>query len=298
MAIQTIDIGSGKKWLDINDPTDEELEALGREYGINRHIIHDCLDPTHLPKYEQLNNATFIIVRIFTGNIKMHLDSMQELTTKVAIFYSEDFLLTLHRLDLDCLKHIRKEEDEVESDTTGNIVTRIVSHAMQSYEKPALLLSDQVDEYETRVLLKATKPALLRGLYFLKRKGSTCRKVLLLSADLIRFLDTTSADDSLVQDVRDEHTKLITLYDSVVEDVANLLNTYLSLSAQKTNDVMKVLTIFSVFFMPLTFIVGVYGMNFKYMPELGHRWAYPTVLVGMAVIVVAIYIWFKRKHWL
>ena len=66
----------------------------------------------------------------------------------------------------------------------------------------------------------------------------------------------------------------------------------------KTNDVMKVLTIFSVFFMPLTFIVGIYGMNFQYMPELQQRWGYPASLILMAAVSALIYGWFKRKDWL
>jgi magnesium transporter len=70
------------------------------------------------------------------------------------------------------------------------------------------------------------------------------------------------------------------------------------MSAQKTNETIRVLTIFSVFFMPLTFIVGIYGMNFKVMPELQWAWGYPVVMVLMLVVTIAIYIWFKKKKWL
>jgi magnesium transporter len=89
-----------------------------------------------------------------------------------------------------------------------------------------------------------------------------------------------------------------TLYNQALEDVTNLTNLHLSFSAQRTNDVMKILTIFSVFFMPLTFIVGVYGMNFQFMPELRQKWAYPAVLLIMALVTVAVYLWFRRKKWL
>lgn len=74
------------------------------------------------------------------------------------------------------------------------------------------------------------------------------------------------------------------------------MNLYMSFAAQKTNDVMKVLTIFSVFFMPLTFIVGIYGMNFDFMPELNQKWGYPAVILLMVIITVIIYQWFKRKN--
>jgi magnesium transporter len=73
---------------------------------------------------------------------------------------------------------------------------------------------------------------------------------------------------------------------------------YMSFSAQRTNDVMKVLVVFSAFFLPLTFIVGIYGMNFDYMPELRQHWGYPMVLFVMVLITIAIYAWFRRKRWL
>jgi magnesium transporter len=182
--------------------------------------------------------------------------------------------------------------------STANHLTLIIRQVLLTFEEPALYLSGHVDNYESTVLLKHTKPALLQGLYYLKRKASACKKVLLLTDDLILFLRTTSTQESAVQDVRDLYTKLLMLYDQVLEDVTNLLSTYLSLTAQKTNEVMKVLTIFSVFFMPLTFIVGVYGMNFRLMPELQQDWGYPAVLVLMLVISVSLFFWMRKKKWI
>jgi magnesium transporter len=98
--------------------------------------------------------------------------------------------------------------------------------------------------------------------------------------------------------VRDQHLKMQTLYSQVLEEVNNLLNLSMSFSAQRTNDVMKVLTIFSVFFLPLTFIAGIYGMNFEFMPELNKKWGYPASIGLMVLVTILIYTWFKRKKWL
>ena len=137
-----------------------------------------------------------------------------------------------------------------------------------------------------------------RRLYFIKRKAAISNKLLMLTGEVINSIRTSNSDLVALQDAKDLHVKLITIYDQIHDDVTNLLNIYLSLSAQKTNDVMKVLTIFSVFFMPLTFIVGIYGMNFDFMPELRVKWAYPAVLISMAIISLLIFWWFKRKKWL
>ena len=101
-----------------------------------------------------------------------------------------------------------------------------------------------------------------------------------------------------MQDVRDQHLKMQTLFNLVMDDCNNLLNLSMSFSSKKTNDVMKVLTKFSVFFLPITFIAGVYGMNFRYMPELAQKWGYPVALALMAIVTGIIYAWFKKKNWM
>jgi magnesium transporter len=101
-----------------------------------------------------------------------------------------------------------------------------------------------------------------------------------------------------LQDVMDQHLKMQALCNQVLDDVTNLMNLNFSYSSQRINEVMKILTMFSVFFMPLTFIAGIYGMNFEYMPELTKKWGYPAVLILMMVIAVVIYQWFKKKKWI
>ena len=114
----------------------------------------------------------------------------------------------------------------------------------------------------------------------------------------INHIFVRSGEEAELQDVRDQHLKIQTLYIQVLEDVNNLTGMYMSHQAQRTNEVVKVLTMFSVFFMPLTFIVGIYGMNFDFMPELRQKWGYPGVMFLMAMLTVIIYFYFKRKKWL
>jgi magnesium transporter len=102
----------------------------------------------------------------------------------------------------------------------------------------------------------------------------------------------------LYQDLRENAESMHFYADELVEDVNNLLSIQLALASHRTNEVVRVLTVFSVFFLPLTFIVGVYGMNFHYMPELRERWGYPAVLVGMGLVTLVIYLWFRRRGWL
>ena len=101
---------------------------------------------------------------------------------------------------------------------------------------------------------------------------------------------------SQYQDIKDELLNLITYNDESVENSTQLMATYLSISYQKNNEVVRLLTIFSAFFLPLTFIVGLYGMNFKFMPEITWKFGYLFSIILMIIIVVIIYFWFRRKR--
>jgi magnesium transporter len=138
----------------------------------------------------------------------------------------------------------------------------------------------------------------LKGLYHLKRKVDVTKRMLILSKDILDTLDKPEESTPYTRDTRDLFVKLQNVYDTLYESTNNLLNIYFSLTSQRTNEVVRILTIFSVFFMPLTFIAGIYGMNFDYMPELRLRLGYPGVIALMVGVTICIYVWFKRKGWL
>ncbi len=96
----------------------------------------------------------------------------------------------------------------------------------------------------------------------------------------------------------EEYVKILHLHTQILDDVHNFLTVYLSLNSQKSNEIMQTLTVFSAFFLPLTFLAGIYGMNFDYMPELNHKLGYPICLLIMLIIVIFIYFWFKKKKYI
>jgi magnesium transporter len=297
MAVTDLTHHDGFTWVDIANPSNEELQGISQKYDLHEYTLRDCLEPDHLPKHEDLGHSHFLISRILTDQTHPRADSIQEMTNKVAIFYNKKFLITVHRRPQPFLKDIRDNFVATgRCRSTGAVVTRIMWHVLHTYDTFGVTLSSQIDQFEARVFLKPLNSVLIQDLYYIKRKASVCRKLLLLTGEVIGSIKTD--DTAAHQDLIDLHVKLLNMFGQAQEDTTNLLNTYLSMTAQKTNDVMKVLTVFSVFFMPLTFIAGIYGMNFHYMPELGKKWGYPSALLLMAVTSLIIYAWFRRKKWL
>jgi len=283
-------------WIDITKPSVKDLEELSTKYQIHPLAVKDCMEPDHLPKFERLDNFDFIIVRVHTSELVQGAETTQELTNKIAVFYNDQLLVTVHRKEfpyLDELKDSYVCTDRCNS--SREVVSKIIRFAIHSYEKPAMTLSRDIDKIESEIFLKTIHPTLLEDFYFLKRHASLCKMLLFQIQEVLVRHSSTPSDTGLLQDTRDLHMKLITLFDQAQEDVNNLSNIYLSLSAQKTNDVMKLLTVFSAFFMPLTFIVGIYGMNFEIMPELKMRYGYYICLLVMGLTALVIFIWFRRK---
>lgn len=285
------------KWLDLLNPTAEELKAYSEQYKLDYHTLADCLEPNHLPKEEKLHDFSFIILRRYDQKVSEYPTSIQQMSNKIAIFCSRNVLITVHRNPVFFLEEIREQYLHTERIfEPSEIVTKIMWYVIKSYEPVAEELSGQIDSIERQVFLGQRSKTTLEELYFLKNSCRLNKKVLLLTREVIQEHLVIQRDKSAFQDVRDLLKKVLLSFEETYDDATSLSQTYLSIMSQKTNDVMKLLTIFSVFFMPLTFIAGIYGMNFDYMPELHVKMGYPVTMIAMAVIAVVIFIWFKKKH--
>ncbi|WP_229254007.1 CorA family divalent cation transporter [Dyadobacter sp. NIV53] len=287
------------EWIDVTDPSKEELQEIANNYELHNSSVEDCLQPDHLPKHENVGSYVFIIFRLHTDKVADKADTVQELTDKIAIFMKDDLIITIHRKDWPQVKEIN--ENFIKQGlckSAHNILNEIVKSGLHTYEIRADELTHEIEYFEENMFLKNRKASLLEGLYYLKRKVDVTRRILLLSNEIIEKIDDKEHSDTYTRDCRDLYVKLHTIYDTLFENTNHLLTIYFSISSQRTNEIIRVLTIFSVFFMPLTFIAGIYGMNFDFMPELRTKFGYPGVMLLMVAITGIIYTWFKRRGWL
>ena len=287
------------QWIDVEGPTKEELQELAEEYGLHRTSVIDSLQPEHLPKYEVIGDGAFMIARVYDSEAHREADTIQELTNKIAIFYSGQYIITIHRSPSDLIEQVKgRYTDTGLVQKPQDLLIRLVKAVFSAYEAPAHRLAEELDYYEEKTFLNQKMPPLTKGLYHLKRKATVCRRVLRLSEVILSNMQLIGFQPTEMQDLKDLYVHVETQFEEVNDGTNNLINTYISLSSQRTNEVMRVLTIFSAFFLPLTFIAGVYGMNFEFMPELEQKYGYPVVVAVMLVVTLCIYQWFRRKGWL
>lgn len=286
----------GFEWIDITSPEKSELNDIAIKYDLHKSLVEDSMQPEHLPKFETIGETHFIILRVFSSKAPKEADTIQEVTDKVAVFIGSNFIITIHRREYEFLNEVKLKYAE-RSTNPYQILFRIINASLATYTIPISELARELDVYEPKIFLQEKSRSLLKNLYYIKRKASVIDFILDLSRSIIDSLKGKITPTHYSQ-LKDEVLRLHTNTKQVIDNVANLLNIYISLSSQRTNEVMRVLTIFSVFFMPLTFIVGIYGMNFDFMPELRWEYGYQITLIVMVLITIAIFIWFKRKGWL
>jgi magnesium transporter len=295
-------------WVDVVHPTPEELADVARRYSLHPMSVEDSLDPEHLPKYERIGATTFIIVRAIDVGAAHDCSTLHEMTRKVAIFYGSDFMITIHRAEQPFLTALMEEyrsasppngTPERRKGFIPRLLVDVVNGAVATYQKPLEEAETAIDTFEATVFGEHEFTGLLRRIYLVKRRVTLMRRMLSHTLDAVKRLVPGSEPTApLYQDLR-ENTESMHFYaDELLEDVNNLLSIQLALASHRTNEVVRVLTVFSVFFLPLTFIVGIYGMNFDFMPELRERWGYPAVMAGMGVVTLIIYLWFRRRGWL
>jgi magnesium transporter len=297
-------------WLDVVQPTAEELDEIGRAHGLQYTAVKDCLDPEHLPKFEQFDTHSFVILRAFDEESEQSCGTVQELTRKIAIFSGPGFLITIHRTEQRWLAALEAKLENDQGARAGKeglqtyLLTQVLNAAVDTYLKPMEAIETRIDAFEELVFGGRDADARafagdLREIHVLKRQVTLIKRLLWRTLDVVqRMTPATGRPASLFRDVQENIESSHFYADELLDDVNTVLNVQLALAAHRTGEVMRILTVFSVFFLPLTFVVGVYGMNFDFMPELHSPWGYPAVLAAMGGITLMIYLWFRRRGWL
>lgn len=299
MPIDTIYRDSGCEWIDVEAPTQEDMKYLHERYEINNLLLEDTLDPNHLPKYEADGNVKFFLLRESTELERKNLNTISDISTKIGIFLVENTIITVHRLKTKSIMETKKQLSASQENCSPDKVALMIALViMKSFDDESLSLFETMDNIENEIFLKNTNHTnQIRRLYKLKRKSGLNSRVLTISTDAVDKFKLLNLPDSEFVDLKDKHKDVVADFDHLNIQITNLISMFLALSDQKANQVMKVLAIYSVYFLPITFIAGLYGMNFDNMPELHTKQGYFYTLGTMGVIVICTFIYARRKQW-
>lgn len=300
MAIEIIYRNDHCEWIDVEAPTEEDLNFLHDRYEINTLLLEDTIDPNHLPKFEQDHLVKFFLMRENTELERANLNTISDISTKLGIFLMKDVIITVHRMKNRSIFEFKKEIKGSENTEINSekIALNLALKVMKSFDDESKNLMETMDNIENEIFLKNTNNSnQIRRLYQLKRKSGLNARILNVSSDWIDKFKLLKLDDAEITDLKDKHKDVITDFEHLNAQVTNLISMFLAMSDQKANQVMKVLAIYSMYFFPITFIAGIYGMNFDNMPELHQPLGYFLTLGLMGFISLLTFIFVRKKRW-
>ncbi|MBK9796202.1 MAG: hypothetical protein IPP58_06860 [Holophagaceae bacterium] len=290
--------GSTFSWVDLVDPTEDEMAEVAGRYGLHSAVVRDFLNQPNLPKYERLPGQQLLILRAY-DEVAKRGDTIQAMTRRLVVLMMEGVLITVRRREQPFFHRAAKQAAEGAALRPEQLALALCAGAVKSFDEPLRESQDKLDQIEAALFNRRILHLGIKQVYGLKRRCAVIKRTLAhITSALRHFKEHARDDQGLLADVVEEADRLQTWADELLESATHLMNMEINLASQRTNEVMRVLTIFSAFFLPLTFIAGVYGMNFKRMPELEHRLGYPLVIGAMALTALAIWLWFRRKGWL
>ena len=288
------------EWIDVTTPTEEDLQFLHQRYHINQLLLEDTIDPNHLPKYEEVGDVKFFLTRESTDLERRTLNNISDISSKLGIFLLPNLIITTHRTKSKSISELCAELDKEDINLIkrDDLALRLALKIMKSFDDESNNLMDLLDIMENEIFLKNTNDSVqIRRLYKLKRKSGLNTRILNISGEWISKFKTLDLEDVQVMDLIDKQKDVIADFDHLNAQTTNMISMFLALSDQKANQVMKLLAIYSVYFLPITFIAGIYGMNFDNMPELHHEYGYYFILGIMATIVILTFLFMRRKRW-
>jgi magnesium transporter len=290
-------------WIDLEAPSDHELTILTDPFRFHPLAIEDCLTPEHQPKVEDFGETLFLILRGIDSNPPVA--GFQ--TIKLAAFLGSNYLVTYHRRPMRSVNSVVERYDQESGRglfrRADHLLYEILDHLIEHYFPVLEGLEEEIDAIEAE-LLGDCGPETLDRVLATKRRVQEIKRTLAPHREVFTRIGRDTfpmiAPQSVVfyRDLYDSTARLAETADSYRDLLTTMFDAYISVVSQRLNEVMKVLTVFATILLPLTFIVGVYGMNFDHMPELHWRYGYFMVW-GVIVAVAGGMLWsFRRRGWI
>lgn len=291
-------------WINIDGVHNAEvIEAVGKNFNLHPLVVEDIVHPGQRPKMEEYDNCVFMIFNVLT-----HDDERNDIVAEqVSLVLSEHFVLSFQErpgdiFDLirDRLRNGKGRIRKMGADYLAySLLDAVVDHYFVILEK----VGEKIEKLE-EVLIDNPKPETMQEIHRLRREMLFLRKSVWPLRELIGGVEKSESplvSESTMKYLRDVYDHTIQIIDTVEtfrDMLSGLHDTYLTVISSRMNEVMKVLTIIATIFIPLTFIAGIYGMNFKFMPELDFKWGYFIVLFILFSVALLMVLFFKRKKWL
>lgn len=290
-------------WINIDGLQDIKLfEDAGEIFNLHPLILEDILNTDQRPKAEDYGDYIYLVLRNFHGPEDENL-----LSDQVSIVLGQDFVLSFQERESGLFESIKekisKNKGRIRKERADYLTHAIVDNMVDNYFVVLENLEEKIEFLEDDLVKKPTQTT-LHDIHSFKRELIMLGKTLWPLREAISSLERS--DSPLInkttliyfKDIYDHTIAIIDNVETFKDMLSGMLDIYLSTVSNRLNEVMKVLTIIATIFMPLTFIAGVYGMNFRYMPELEWRWGYFGILGIMLVIALLMVKYFKKKKWL
>ncbi|MFH1039510.1 MAG: magnesium/cobalt transporter CorA [PVC group bacterium] len=279
------------------------IEQIGKHFGLHPLVLEDIVNTYQRPKMEDFGQYIFLVLKMLSYNDK----EKEIVIEQVSLILGAGFVISFQEQVGDVFdpirKRLREQKGRLRKAGADYLVYSLIDMIVDNYFTILEKLGDRIEDLED-VLISRTGPRSLQFIQGLKRELLLLKKSVWPLREVISGLERGESpliSDSTgiyFRDVYDHTIQVIDTVETYRDMASGMVDTYLSGLSNRMNEVMKVLTIIATIFIPLTFIAGVYGMNFQYMPELRWRWGYPAVLSLMLLVVLGMLSYFRRKKWL
>lgn len=291
-------------WYDVKGLHDVSLiKQIGKTFDLHPLLLEDVLNPLQRPKFDEYKNGIFLIARaIFIQQEPFKIKAEQ-----IAIYFNKEIVLTFQEDQYDTFSGVRERiiasKGKIRTEKMDYLVYALLDNLVDHYYTVLDTIGDKIDILEVDIL-SGNNNHTKSNIYQMKREMLNLRRAVVPLREVINQFSRT--DNKLIQEstkffIKDLYDHIIQVIDSIEiyrDSLTSLHDLYLSEISFQTNKIMQILTIISTIFIPLTFLAGIYGMNFEHMPELHWKYGYVTLLCLMILIASALLFYFRRKKWI